>query len=223
MARKELSLEPREVLGKKVAVLRRAGIVPANIYGHGLASVSVQLDSFSFQKTLRAMSVNEVVDLKLSGERAARPAVIHKIQRDALTGGILHVDFYQVSLREKMRASVPVVLTGKSEAVSTYGGILLQSLDAIEVEALPLDIPAHIEVDVSPLTELDTSIHVRDLQLPANVTVLSDPEVAVAQVSAPRITAEEAEEEAAAAAAAEAEEVAETAPSQPEEQPAAEE
>ncbi len=216
MARRELVVEPRHVLGKKVRGLRREGVVPGNIYGHNVASLAVQLDGLEFQKALRAMTANEVIDLKVNGERAARPAVIHEVQRDALTGGILHADFYQVSLREKMRASVPIVLVGTSVAAADLGGILLQQLDSLDVEALPLDIPTRIEADVSVLEALDTSIHVRDLPFPANVTVLTDGDVAVASVSAPRITEEEAEaaaaeEEAAAAPAAEEEAPAPTA------------
>jgi large subunit ribosomal protein L25 len=203
MARKELKVAPRQVLGKKVAQLRRQGMLPANIYGHGLQSVSVQVDGTELYKALKAASVNEVIDIKIEGERSARPAIIHHIQRHPLTSGILHADFYQVSLREKMRADVPIVLTGTSPAVSDLAGILLQGNDVLHVEALPLDIPVHIEVDVSALTELESSLHVRDLKLPANVTVLTEPDVMVARVAAPRVTAEDevqAKEEAAAAA-----------------------
>ena len=201
MARKELKVDPREVLGKQVARLRRSGTVPANIYGHGLASIAVQLDAAAFQKTLRDTTANEVIDLKVGKERTSRPAVIHHVQRNPLTGDILHADFYQVSLREKIRTDVPIVLTGRSDAVSAYGGVLLQGIDTIHVEALPLDIPVHIEVDVSTLSELEASLHVRDLVLPQNVTVLTDPDVMVARVASPRVTAEEA---AAAEAPAEA-------------------
>ena len=107
MARKELTVQPREVFGKKVAQLRRAGVLPANIYGHGLESQSVQIDAEQLEETIRAAAANEVMDLKIAGERSARPVVIHHIQRHPLGKGILHADFYQVSLREKMRADVP--------------------------------------------------------------------------------------------------------------------
>jgi len=203
MARRELSVRTREVLGKKVAVLRRAGILPANLYGHGVPSVSLQVESQEFEQTLREAVANEVIDLKIEGERAARPVVVHHLQRNPLTGGLLHADFYQVSLREKMRADVPLVLVGTSEAVSTYGGVLLTGVEALHIEALPLDIPAQIEVDVSLLTELDAALHVRDLIVPANVTVLVDPDVVVARVASPRVTEEEVAERAEAVAAPE--------------------
>jgi large subunit ribosomal protein L25 len=213
MARRELPVEPREVLGKKVKKLRRSGILPANIYGH-TGSVAVQVESVTLQRTLKEMTVNEVIDIKVQGERSARPAIIQHVQRNPVTSQMLHADFYQVSLREKMRADVPVVLVGESEAVKTFNGVLLHPTNALHVEALPLDLPERIEVDVSVLTELDTSIHVRDLTIPDKVTVLTDGDVVVALVAAPRLAAEEEEvaaevEEAEAAAEAEEEAAAE--------------
>ena len=199
MARKELTVRPREVLGKKVAQLRRAGILPANIYGHGLPSVAVQLAAEDLEKTLRAATANEVLDVKVEGERNTRPAVIHRVQRNPLTGGPLHAEFYQVSLREKMRADVPLVVTGRSEAVETYNGVLVTGIEALHVEALPLDIPTHVEVEISTLNELEAAIHVRDLQVPANVTVLNDPDVVVVKVASPSVTEEPEEAEAAEA------------------------
>jgi large subunit ribosomal protein L25 len=208
MARKELMLEPRQVTGKKVVQLRRAGIVPANVFGRRLDSVTVQVDAVELLKTIRSSTKNEVIDLTVSGEKASRPGIIQHIQRNPLTGAILHADFYQVSLREKMRADVRLVLVGSSDAVVTFSGVLTQQTDTIHIEALPLDIPTHIEVDISALAELDSSIHVSDLPIPANVLVLTAGEVVVAHVASPA-KAEEVEEvaptEAAAAAAQEAE------------------
>ncbi|HXH21839.1 MAG TPA: 50S ribosomal protein L25 [Dehalococcoidia bacterium] len=196
MARKELTLEPRTVTGKKVARLRRAGILPGNIFGRHLQSVAVQVETSALIKLLRASTKNEVIDLKLAGERTPRPAIVQHLSRDPLDGSPLHADFYQVSLREKMRADVPLVLVGSSEAVSTYNGVLTQQTDVLHIEALPLDIPAHIEVDISKLKELDSSIHVSDLNVPPTVTVLTPPDVVVAQVTAPRVEEVEEVEEA---------------------------
>ena len=203
MARKELSVQPREVLGKKVATLRREGILPANVFGHGVDSVAVQVDIEQLAETIKTSAANEVIDLKIDGERSARPVVIQKVQRHPLGRGYLHADFYQVSLREKMRADVPLTLVGESDAVKTYNGVLLTGIETLHVEALPLDIPTHIEVDITPLTALDTALHVRDLTVPADLTVLADPDVVVVQVTSPRVSVEgapasesEAEEEA---------------------------
>jgi large subunit ribosomal protein L25 len=209
MARKELPVEPREVTGKKVAALRRGGVLPANIYGRGLPSVSVQVSIDEMIKTLRAATANEVIDVKIAGESEVRPVVIHKIQRHPLSGNPLHADLFQVSLREKMRADVPLIVIGRSEAIETFSGVLVHSLETLHIEALPLDIPTHIEVDITAITELEMSVHVRDLPIPGNVTVLNDGELVVVKVAAPRVAEEEevavtAEGEEGAEAAAEA-------------------
>ncbi len=205
MARMELPVETRQVTGKKVAALRRSGVLPGNVYGRGLASVSVQINTEALDKALKASSANEVIDLKIDGESQTRPVVVQKLQRHPITNGPLHAEFYQVSLTEKMHAEVPLVVIGQSEAVITYNGVLMNALTAIMVEALPLDLPSSIEVDITPLEELEQSLHVSDLPIPSNVTVLTDAEVMVVKVSTPRVSLEE-EEEAAAAEGEEGEE-----------------
>jgi large subunit ribosomal protein L25 len=197
MARKELVVEARQVTGKKVAALRRAGILPGNVFGKGIESESIQLPTELLASTIKAAVANEVIDLKV-GSGTARPVVIHKISRNPLNGSYLHADFYQVQLREKMRADVPLHLIGESEAVSTYNGVLLATLEHIQVEGLPLDLPSQIEVDISVIRELEGAIHVRDLAVPASVTILTDAELMVVKVASPRVEEEEEAPEAAA-------------------------
>ena len=119
-----------------------------------------------------------------------------------MNSAYLHADFYQVSLREKMRADVPLVIVGQSSAIDTFNGVLVQMTEVLHIEALPLDFPANIEIDISVLQELESTLHVRDLAVPSNITVLSDPDIAVVKIASPRVAAEE--ELPAAAAAAEA-------------------
>lgn len=199
MARKELDVQTREVVGKKVAQLRRQGFLPGNVYGHGLDSVAVQVSTEEMEHTLKAAVANEVIDLKIAGERNARPVVIQKVQRHPLNSSVLHAEFYQVSLREKMRADVPLIVVGKSEGVDTYNGVLVHALEALHVEALPLDLPSRIEVDITPLRHLEDTIHVRDLVIPEGVTALVDEDAVVVKVASPRVTGEEEEAPAAAA------------------------
>jgi large subunit ribosomal protein L25 len=204
MARKEIPVETRQVLGKKVAQLRRSGILPGNVFGSGIESVAVQAPTEAIEKTLKTLAANEVIDLKIGGESSTRPVVIQKVQRHPLTSGLVHLDFYQVSLRQKMRADVPLVVVGKSEGVDTYNGVLVQALEVLHVEALPLDLPSRIEVDITPLANLEDTLHVSDLPIPGNVTVLTDAEVVVVKVASPRVSAEEEEEGVEAAEAPEA-------------------
>ncbi|MBF6599449.1 MAG: 50S ribosomal protein L25 [Dehalococcoidia bacterium] len=192
MANNELAVAPRTVLGKKVKALRRSGVTPANIYGHKIESTAVQADTVALTHLLRTSTRNAIIDLRVEGEGKARPVVIRRVERDAVSTEILHIDFYQISLTEKIQADVPVVLTGSSPAVSTFGGVLLQTLERVPVEALPADIPAQFEVDVSGLTELEQSFHVRDLEVDATkVAIQVDPDVVLARVASPRLAAAE--------------------------------
>jgi large subunit ribosomal protein L25 len=194
MANSELTVAPRTVLGKKVAQLRRTGVTPANIYGGKIESTSVQADTAALTHLLRGSTRNAIINVNVEGEGRPRTVVVRELKRNAVTGQLLHVDFYQISMTEKMRADVPVVLVGTSDAVSTYGGILLQTVESVAVEALPGDIPTQFEVDVTKLTELEQSIHVRDLDVDeSKVTLMSEPDVVLARVASPRVAGVEAE------------------------------
>lgn len=198
MANAELQVRPRTVLGKKVKAMRRGGVTPANVFGHQLESRAVEASTADLTHTLRGMSRNAILDLKVEGEEAPRTVVVRAVSRNPVTSQILHVDFYQIKMTEKMRADVSIVLVGTSDAVTTFGGVLLQTLESIAVEALPGDIPEQFEVDVSRITELEQSLHVRDLHIDqTKVTLHTDEDVVVARVAAPRLAA--AEEEAAPA------------------------
>ncbi len=204
----ELKVAPRETLGKKVNALRRQGITPANIYGHGLESKAVQVPTQDLLQTLRRMGRTTIVSLHVEGERDPRSVLVHHLQRHSTTDTVLHVDFYEISLAEKIHLEVRVVLTGEAPAVKDYNGIVVQSLDTVSLEALPTTIPSHIEVDISRLTQIDAAVYVRDLTIPEDVVIHADPDTLVVKVEAPRLAIEdEAAEAAAAEEAAEAAEV----------------
>lgn len=192
MAKNQLSVAPRTVLGKKVRQLRRAGVTPANVYGHKVESAALQADTVELTHLLRAAGRNAIIDLKVEGEGATRSVVVRNVERNPVTDQILHIDFFEVSMTETMKADVRVVLVGTSPAVSTYQGVLLQMVESVSVEALPGDIPAEFEADVSKLEQLESSLHVRDLAIDANkVTLLTDPDVVVARVATPRLVSAE--------------------------------
>jgi len=191
----ELTVTPRSILGKKVKVLRRQGITPANIYGHGLTSEAVQVPTPDLARTIRVVGLNTMLQVHVEGEKKLRPVFVRYVQRDSITDEFLHVDFYQVSLKEKIRLEVPLVIVGEAPAVSVQGGVLLHGINAIMVEGLPTDLPPHIEVDVSGLADFDDAVHVKDLEVSPDVTLLVDPELVVAKVAAPRLAEEAVEEE----------------------------
>ncbi len=184
--RTELRVAPREVLGKKVKSLRRRGLTPANIYGHNVESQAIQVATEELKHVLKSAGRNDIVYLRLDGDDA-RPTFVRDVQQHPVTDAIQHIDFLQISLREKVRADVPIHLTGLSPAVDTYGGILMHGLDHVTVEALPTEVPSFLEIDVSPLTEINQALHVSDLDLPDEVTLLTDPEQVVAKVAPPAV------------------------------------
>ena len=197
MADVKLAVDPRIVTGKKVKALRREGIIPAHLYGRDTESLAVQASEQSILNLLRSAGGNAIIDLQINGEDAPRPVVLRGVQRHPVTGDLVHIDFFQISLTETLHSEVPLVLTGEAPAVGVYGGVLLQSLAHVTVEALPGDIPEQIEVDVSGLEELDTAVFLRDLAFPPNVEVIADLDQVVAKVAPPRLQAEVDEEAAA--------------------------
>lgn len=138
--------------------------MPGNVYGKGIASRAVAVAERAFKDTLKIAGETGVVYLSIEGEEGPRPVLIHGVQVHPVTGALTHVDFYQVNLKEKTTANVPVVLTGENELEKIGKGLILQTLSEIEVEALPTDIPHQFEVDVSKLTEVGQTFKVGDLQ-----------------------------------------------------------
>ena len=185
-SRAELTVNSREVLGKKVKVLRRQGVTPANIFGRGVESTAIQVSTDELRHVLRSAGRNEIVYLKLAGDEP-RPTFVKHVQHHPIADNILHVDFLQISLKERVRIDVPVHIIGLAPAVDRYGGILTLGLDHITVEALPTDVPSAVEADVSSLEEVDSAFHVGDLQIPEGVMLLTDPEQVVAKVSPPAV------------------------------------
>ncbi len=194
----ELKAEPRQVSGKHVRHLRAEGYVPAVLYGSKIKATPIQIASKPLHKALAQAGGNTFISLQV-GDKKPVLALAREVQRDALRHHIIHADFYQVVMTEKITVEVPLVFVGDAPAVKD-GGILVHGLDAIEVQCLPADVPPSIEVDLSPLTDFHSRVAVADLHLPPEVTILSEPESLVAHIEAPRKAEEEVVEEAVAAA-----------------------
>jgi len=184
-----LSAEPREQLGKKVAVLRRAGRLPAVVYGHGVGSESVSIDAHEFDLLRRKAGQNELIDLSVHGKKA-QPVLVHDVQVHPVNRRPIHVDLFLVRMTEELTVDVPLVATGESEAVSTHGGTLLHPIESVRVRALPDHLPQSIEYSIEALTDFDTTLHVRDLVVPADVTLVTDGDEIIAKVQAPRVEEE---------------------------------
>lgn len=170
----KLSVEKRKLAGRKVKLLRKDSVLPANIYGRKVKSLAVQVDLKSFLPVLKEAGETGLIELKVKGEDKTRPILIHNIQYHSVSDQPLHVDFYQVDLKEKVTTKIPVELVGESPAVKSKVGILIQPLSEIEVEALPTDLPEKIEVDISKLENIDDAVLVSDVKLEEIIKILTD-------------------------------------------------
>lgn len=188
--RMTLAAAPRVVLGKKVARLRRAGKLPANVYGKGLDSVAVELDAREFGRILKVGGTRSLYDLKVEGEGGPRPVVLRGLSRAHGTGVPIHVDFYQVDPTKPIQATVQLHFVGVAPAVQDLAGTLVQSLETVVVRCYPLAIPESLEVDLSRLVNFEASLTVGDLVAPEGVEITTDPSVFIASVAPPRIRLE---------------------------------
>ena len=185
-ARATLAAEHREVTGKKVALMRQAGRLPAVVYGHGVDSNPISIDAHDFELLRRRSGPNALVDLSIDGDKA-RPVLVQTIQIHPVNRRMLHVDLFVVRMTEELTVDVPLTATGESSAVSLHGGTLLHPIESVRVRALPDHLPQSIEYSIASLTDFDTTIHVRDLVVPADVTLLTDGDEIIARVQAPRV------------------------------------
>lgn len=210
MAEVILQTHRRTVFGKQVKHLRQQGTIPANVSVKHQPSLAIQVEAREFEGFLKSHGVTTLITLEIGetagttgingkqtpARRNARPerraALLGEVQRAAVSGQIQHIEFQQVNLNEPVHAHPPIVITGEAPAVRTLGGVLLHPLSSVEIAALPRDLPEAITLDISSLTELNSSLFVRDLALPDHVTLLTDPDEPVVTVQAPRIVAEEA-------------------------------
>lgn len=186
-----ITLSPREVTGKKVSRLRQEGVVPVHYYGPGVDSASLQVDFMALRSVLINAGRNVPITVKVVGEDGENICFVREIQVHPVTEELLHVDFYRVDVTQTVRAEVPIILEGEPPAVRNLGGILLQPFDTLEVEALPLDMPESLRVDVTILEDFSASIRIGDVEVAEGVNILRDPVEMIARVVAPRIEEEE--------------------------------
>jgi len=210
-----LPVSKRDILGKKTRFLRRQGITPAHLFGHGLESLTLQCDTAKLQRIIAQAGTTRLIGLETEGDKQPRSVFIREIQRDVYNEELLHVDFYQVRKTEKIRVDVPIVLVGEAPAMKEKGRTLTHSLTSLSIECLPDKLPPQIEVDLSQLEEVGQSIYVRDIVFSPDITVTTDSDQMVVKVSEVRVEVEEVvAEEVVAEAEVPAEEMAEGKPEQ---------
>jgi large subunit ribosomal protein L25 len=178
-----LKASHRAVIGKQVRALRRDGNLPAILYGKKFQPIPVTLNMREANRVLPHVTSSQLVIIELDGEQ--HHTLVREKQRHPVQGALIHVDFNVVSMTEKLHANVLIHLTGDSSAVKDFNAILVTGLEEIEVECLPKYLPDRIELDISSLINIGDAIHVKEIQLPEQVQILTDPEEIIVVATAP--------------------------------------
>ncbi|MDP3014975.1 MAG: 50S ribosomal protein L25 [bacterium] len=184
----ELSVQKREIFGKKVKSLRGQGLIPAELYGRDFENIHLSVPAKDFLAVFKKAGESTIIKLVLSGAEGLKGGnefnvLINDFQKSPLTNEISHVDFYSVRMDEKITAMVPLEFINESPAVKEKVGILIKAMKEIEVESLPADLPHHIEVDIGNLSDIGMSIRVKDLKINKGAKLLVDQETVVATVA----------------------------------------
>ncbi|MCL2679081.1 MAG: 50S ribosomal protein L25 [Dehalococcoidia bacterium] len=183
MAEAALKAQKREILGKKTRFLRRQGQTPAHLFGNGIDSLALQCDTAEIRSMIARKGTTRLLSIMVAGETESRNVFIREIQRNVITGELVHVDLYQVNKSEKIRVNLPIVFKGTAPALKTKNNIIEQILNELDVESLPDNLPPQIEVDLSVLAEVGQAISVRDLIIGDGVTVMALPDQLVVKIS----------------------------------------
>lgn len=192
-----LDAQPRAALGRANGPLRRSGIVPIHVYGRGEPALSLQVSAHDLSRVVAHVRFTTPLTVRANGREDF--VLVREVQRHPVTGRLLHVDLLRISRTERMRATVPLHLTGEAPASRLPGASLFQDLHQVMLEALPTEMPSQIIVDIAVLREMNSAVHARDIVLPAGVTLITGPDEPVVRIVQQRV---EAEPEAAAAAEA---------------------
>lgn len=184
----ELKADKRETTGKATRRLRRQGKLPAVVYGQR-AAASVEVETSEFERVFARSGKTQLIDLVVGSGRPSK-VLVKEVQVSPRYNTLLHVDFHQVSLRERLQVDVPVSIVGEAEPVRGGEADVLQVLHAVRVECVPTKIPEFVEVDISGLAEVDAAVRLSDLQLAEGVSVVGDPEEVIVKLAARRVAAE---------------------------------
>lgn len=186
-----LKAKLRKEVGKKTKSIKKAGKIPAVVYGPAIKNILVEVDEKEFKKVFSQAGESSLIDLDVEGEKSKKPVLIHDLQKDPLTDKFIHIDFFQPSLTEEVQATVPLVFEGVAPAEKDLGGTLVKNIAEVEVKALPQNLPHEIKVSVAGLLTFKDHILIKDLALPPNVKVLKKEDEIVASVAEPKKVEEE--------------------------------
>ena len=193
-----LTVEPRTTLGKKVKRLRQSLITPIHLYGPGIDPLALQCDTKTILRVLSQAGMNAPVSISVKDEEGEYLAFVREIQWHPLKTEMPHVDFLRVDIRQEITAAVPIVLTGSFAAARGTKGTIVQQLRELEVQALPLNMPSEVSVDLALLPDTVDVLRVADIPIPNSVTLITDPDAPVARFEVAREEVSTSDEEGAA-------------------------
>jgi len=176
----------------KAKKIRNDKKIPAVIYGSDFDSLAISVDELEFNKVFEQAGESSLINLGIDDDKSEK-VLVQDVQKDPVTLNVIHIDFYKVNMKEKIKTAIPIVEVGEAPAIVDLEGILVTNKDEVEVECLPADLIPEIEVDLSVLKTFDDTIHVSDLNVPAGIEILDDPEEVVFLVQPPRSDEELAE------------------------------
>ena len=179
----ELKTGKRKLLGKKSRYLRRQGITPVHLYGHGIDSLALQCETAQLEQVLKEAGATHLVSLNVDRASKPRNVVIREVQRHPISGELVHVDFYEVRMEEKIKVEVPISFVGEAPALKTKGSMIIHELSRMEIECLPDRIPNTVPVNLGVLEHEDQSIQVRDISLGEGISILQDPDQVIVRVA----------------------------------------
>jgi large subunit ribosomal protein L25 len=185
----KLNVTARTETGKALEALRQNDLIPAVLYGHDVEPVTLSVNYLDFSRALKTAGESTLIELSLEGKKPVN-VLIQDVATHPLSGRFLHVDFYQVNMKEEIETDVPLEFVGESAAVKALSGVLIRSLEEVKIKCLPSDLPHALQVDLSKLATFDDAIKVGDIVLPQGVELLDDAETIVATVAAPHTEAE---------------------------------
>jgi large subunit ribosomal protein L25 len=181
----KLSAKTRDIFGRKTKKGKKEGLVPAVVYGRKIAPKSLWFKAIDFARLLKKSGENTMIELSID-DKDKKNVIIYEIQRDPVTGGVIHADLFQVRMDEEIEKEVELVYIGEAPAVKELGGVLVKNMDEISVKCLPADLPSEIKVDISGLKTFDDHVCIKDLDISDKVKIEIDPETVVALVAPPR-------------------------------------
>lgn len=186
-----LNAKIRKDFGKKTKSIKKSGMIPAVVYGPGVKNLSIEVDYKDFQKVFKQAGESSLIELNVGGEKEKKPVLIHDIQKDPVTDKLIHVDFFQASLKEEVEAMVPLVFEGIAPVEKDFGGTLVKNISEVEVKALPQNLPHEIKVSLEGLKAIGDHVLIKDLVLPPDVKVLKKPdEIVIAAKEAEKVEEE---------------------------------